>query len=47
MTKTYFSPMLSIVGINKHDIIVTSETMGIRGETDTVLAPDRDWDAGY
>ena len=55
MTKTYFSPMLQIVSINKHDIITTSGGVetgsglgNVFNESDVSYAPDRfDWDGGY
>ena len=51
MTKTYFSPMLQIVSIKNTDIVTTS-TVNISGteydsEKGSILAPNRDWDAGY
>ena len=52
MTKTYNSPMLQVVSINKSDIIVTSP-LSYGGSTDATsgnLGADRfrdDWDAGY
>ena len=53
--KTYNSPMLQVVSINKNDVIATSETMsyGLNNYNGTadILAPGQrglnDWDAGY
>ena len=52
--KTYNSPMLQVVSINKNDVIATSETMRFGANnyngTADILAPDRSrdsWDAGY
>ncbi len=53
--KTYNSPMLQVVSINKNDVIATSETMsyGLHNYdgSSTILAPGQrglnDWDAGY
>lgn len=47
MTKKYYSPMLQVVSISKHDVIATSE-IGVYGDKtitnpNSVLAPDR-WD---
>ena len=50
--KKYINPMLSIVSINKNDIIVTSQEVTISGSqnnSDALGAGRRfdDWDAGY
>ena len=52
MQKKYNTPTLTIVSVNKKDIIATSNVAAsIVGNTDFQLAPSErgfdDWDAGY
>ena len=50
--KKYVNPMLQVVSINKNDIIATSGEpqvldQNFSGGSGDILAPGRDWDAGY